>query len=99
MGLRSRELMAAADADVVSAVLADVEALGPRLPAPEWTLLFRRPHATVVPRPGLLRRLAAARGRTRRGIHLAGDWLAGSSTIEGAVRSGLLAAEAVLREA
>jgi oxygen-dependent protoporphyrinogen oxidase len=99
MGLRSRELMSAADADVVRAVLADVEALGTRLPPPDWTLLFRRPHATVVPRPGLLRRLAAARGRARHGVHLAGDWLAGSSTIEGAVRSGLLAAEAVCREA
>jgi oxygen-dependent protoporphyrinogen oxidase len=98
MGLRSRELMSADDAEVVRAVLADVASLGPRLPAPEWTLLFRRPHATVVPRPGLLRRLARARARTRHGIHLAGDWLAGSSTIEGAVRSGHLAAEAVLRE-
>jgi protoporphyrinogen/coproporphyrinogen III oxidase len=98
MGLRSRELMDRSDDDVVRAVLGDVEALGTPLPPPAWTLLFRRRHATVVPRPGLLRQLAAASRRARHGIHLAGDWLAGCSTIEGAVRSGLRAAEAVCRE-
>jgi predicted NAD/FAD-dependent oxidoreductase len=39
--------------------------------------------------------VARCAARPRRGVQLAGDWLAGCSTVEGAVRTGLHAADAV----
>jgi protoporphyrinogen/coproporphyrinogen III oxidase len=98
MGWRSRQLLDLDDEALIAAITAHAEALGITLPWPNWTMLFRRRHATIISRPGMLRRVEATAHRPRSGIHLAGDWLAGSSTVEGAVRSGHRAADAVWRE-
>jgi predicted NAD/FAD-dependent oxidoreductase len=70
--------------------------LGVRLPDPEWALVIAWPEAIVVPSPGHYRRAANFLSLRRDGIHFAGDWLTGS-TIEGAVRSGLVAAQSVVQ--
>jgi protoporphyrinogen/coproporphyrinogen III oxidase len=95
MGWRSEELAHAGDAEIAGAVIDEVAALGVELPAPDWTTIVRRREATVVPAAGGLTRVAQCAARPRRGVQLAGDWLAGCSTVEGAVRTGLHAADAV----
>jgi predicted NAD/FAD-dependent oxidoreductase len=96
-GWRSRELAGSPCRTVARELLADCAALGVDVPEPDWTVVFREPAAIVVPGPGHFRRAAGFLSRARRGIHFAGDWLTGS-TIEGAVRTGQLAAAAVARE-
>lgn len=98
MGWRSRELHGRADGEVVRALMEDARELGVDLPTPAWSLVFARRLATVVTSPGLLARVVAFDDRPRAGLHYAGDWLAGLSTVEGAVRSGLRAAGRVARE-
>jgi predicted NAD/FAD-dependent oxidoreductase/geranylgeranyl pyrophosphate synthase len=98
MGWRSRELHGLADGEVVRELVEDARGLGVELPAPSWSLVFARRRATVVPPPGMLRRVLAFDERPRTGLHFAGDWLAGLSTVEGAVRTGLSAARRVTRE-
>jgi squalene-associated FAD-dependent desaturase len=62
-------------------------------------LPLRERRATFVPRPGLDAVRPAARTPVR-GLYLAGDWTATGlpATIEGAVRSGHLAADAILTD-
>ena len=98
MGWRSRELLGRPQTEIVDELLGEVANLGLRLPAPEWRHVVARRHATVVPRPGYFRDIVAFADRRRARIHFAGDWLAGSSTVEGAVRSGNAAARAVLQD-
>jgi protoporphyrinogen oxidase len=94
---RSRDLIGLPEEEVARELLRDCAALGIELPTPEWTVVFSEPMAIVLPRPGHFRRMVAFLTRSRRGIRFAGDWLTGS-TIEGAVYTGQLAAEAAWRE-
>jgi oxygen-dependent protoporphyrinogen oxidase len=99
MGERSRTLLASSQATVERAVREDVRTdLELELPPPDWTHMVRRQTATVVPGPGSLRQIAAFSRRRRSGVHFAGDWLSGTSTVEGAVRTGRRAALAVLED-
>ena len=66
-----------------------------RLADPDWVRLYPRSEATVIPTPGHYKRMEAFTRRSRGRVLYAGDWLTGS-TIEGAVRTGFLAAEQVL---
>jgi protoporphyrinogen/coproporphyrinogen III oxidase len=93
MGRRSRALLFEDRKVMQQALVGDVKRdLGLDLPAPDWTHIACRDAATVVPTPGSLRRAAAFSRRRRTGVHFAGDWLSGASTIEGAVRTGRRAA-------
>ncbi len=98
MGWRSRELLDDGDDAALDALTQDARALVPALPAAAWTRVCARRYATVVSAPGLMRRVVAFARRERRGVHFAGDWLSGASTVEGAVRSGYAAARSVIRD-
>jgi uncharacterized protein with NAD-binding domain and iron-sulfur cluster len=78
-----------------------VEALLPRARGARLRDFFvtRERHATFDPTPGTARFRPAARTR-RRGLYLAGAWTATGwpATMEGAVRSGEAAAQAVLED-
>ena len=71
-------------------------AIGP-LPAPRWQRTIRERRATFSCRPDLPRPGAAT---AERGLWLAGDYTYGDypATLEGAVRSGIVAAQGVLGE-
>ncbi len=86
----------ATDADLVSALHAELEAaLGRKLPPPLWQRVIRERRATFSCRPGLARPAAKT---ARQGLWLAGDYTCADypATLEGAVRSGVAAACAVL---
>jgi predicted NAD/FAD-dependent oxidoreductase len=95
-GWRSAELLERDASKIVSELRADAEAVFGRMADPDWIRLYPRAEATVVPQPGHFRRMAAFLRRPRKRLFYAGDWLTGS-TIEGAVVTGLSAAERVLR--
>ncbi len=98
MGWRSAELLERAPSQVVAALRAEAEEIFGRLADPDWIRLYTRADGVVVPRPGHFRRMAAFLKRPRTRVFYAGDWLTGP-TIEGAVQTGLSAAELVLRSA
>ena len=62
-----------------------------------WSRVSREPEATIALRPGVVR---PAPGLVRPGIALAGAWTGTGwpATMEGAVRSGHAAAQAVLSD-
>lgn len=95
MAWRSAELIERDPSAAVAALRADAEAVFGRLADPDWIRLYPRAEGTVVTPPGHFRRMAALLRRPRQQVFLAGDWLTGS-TIEGAVHTGLAAAQRVL---
>ena len=96
MGWRSAELFERDPTAIVAGLRADAEAVFGRLADPDWIRLYPRPEGSVVVPPGHFRRMAAFLKRPRTRVFYAGDWLTGSS-IEGAVQTGLSAADKVLR--
>lgn len=93
--------LASLDNDAVSGIC--LRELGEFLPAAcaarlEHALVVKEIHATFPPLPGLRARRPGARTRLAN-LFLAGDWTDSGwpATMEGAVRSGYLAAEAVTR--
>lgn len=96
MGWRSAELLERDPGKIAAALRADAEDVFGRMADPDWVRLYPRAEGTVVTQPGHYRRMAAFLKRPRSRLFYAGDWLTGS-TIEGAVWSGLTAADAVLK--
>jgi predicted NAD/FAD-dependent oxidoreductase len=94
---RSAELLDREPARIAAALRADAEEIFGRLADPDWVRMYPRTEATVIPAPGHYRRMEAFLRRRRERTLYAGDWLTGS-TVEGAVRTGLRAAEQVLSE-
>jgi protoporphyrinogen/coproporphyrinogen III oxidase len=94
---RSAELLDRDPARIAAALRADGEEVFGRLADPDWVRMYPRTEATVIPAPGHYRRMEAFLRRPRGRVLYAGDWLTGS-TVEGAVRTGLRAAEQVLAE-
>lgn len=92
---RSAELLYESREKMVKAVRADAEEIFGRLADPDWIRVYPRPEAVVLPEPRHFRRMQAFQRRPRQRVLYAGDWLTGS-TIEGAVRTGLAAAERIL---
>jgi squalene-associated FAD-dependent desaturase len=84
------------NAQLVSRVLADVRTLVPDLPDPLWSRVLADKRATFAAEAGLVRPdMCAARAP----VYLAGDWIESDypATLEGAVRSGVAAADALVR--
>ena len=98
MGWRSAELLERDPAKIAAALRTDAEEVFGRLADPDWVRLYPRAEGTVITQPGHYRRMAAFLRRPRTRLLYAGDWLTGS-TIEGAVWSGVTAADAVLKSA
>ena len=96
LGWRSAELLDEDPGKIVSALRADAEEIFGRLADPDWIRLYPRAEAIVLPEPHHYRRMNALIRRPRERLFYAGDWITGS-TIEGAVRTGLGAAERILR--
>lgn len=94
-GESARELLAEADESLVAIALEDAErAVSPGGGAPAETRVDRHPRGRPVVAPGHSRRVRelAEAGSGVAGLVLAGDWTS-SPTVEGAVRSGMQAAE------
>jgi len=94
-GWRAAELLEREQGKIVSQLRADAEEVFGRLADPDWIRVYLRAEAGVVPAPGHFRRMQGFVARQRKRILYAGDWISGS-TIEGAVRTGLRAADLVL---
>jgi len=95
------ELMPLRDDEIVSRIVAALGALLPQVKRARLldSLVVRHPHATFVPAPGT----EALRPPSRTpisGLYLAGDYTSTGwpATIEGAVRSGRLAVQALLTD-
>jgi len=95
---RSAELVDRDPSKIVSELRTDAEEVFGRLADPDWIRLYARAEGTVITPPGHYRRMAAFLRRPRKRLLYAGDWLTGS-TIEGAVRTGLSAAEQIIKAA
>jgi predicted NAD/FAD-dependent oxidoreductase len=93
---RSAELLERDPSKVVSELRADAEEVFGRLADPDWIRLYTRAEGTVITAPGHYRRMAAFLRRPRTHLLYAGDWLTGS-TIEGAVRTAMSAAERIVK--
>jgi uncharacterized protein with NAD-binding domain and iron-sulfur cluster len=80
---------------LAAAIHQEIAALLPGLPPPGFTQVIEEKRATFCCTPGLRRPPTATADPT---LWLAGDYVAGDypATIEGAVRSGIAAAKAVL---
>jgi oxygen-dependent protoporphyrinogen oxidase len=94
-GWRSAELMAGDPSRIVTALRADAEEVFGRMADPDWIRVYPRADAIVVPQPRHYRSMQALLRRRRGRVLFAGDWLTGS-TVEGAVRTGLDAAQRIL---
>ncbi len=94
---RSAELIDEEPEQIINALRRDTESIFGRLADPDWIRLYPRRRAVVLPEPGHYRRVRAFLKKPRKRMFFAGDWLTGS-TIEGAVRTGINAAEAILSQ-
>lgn len=94
---RSGELLDSHPSRAVAELRADAEEVFGRLADPDWIRLYARTDGVVITPPGHYRRMAAFMRRPRRRLLFAGDWITGS-TVEGAVRTGLAAAEQILHD-
>lgn len=94
-GWRAAELLGREQGKIVSLLRADAEEVFGRLADPDWIRVYPRREASVLPVPGHFRRMQGFVARQRKRILYAGDWISGS-TVEGAVRTGLRAADLVL---
>ncbi len=94
---RSAELIEEEPERIINDLRRDAENTFGRLADPDWIRLYPRRNAVVLPMPGHYRRTRAFLRKPRKRLLFAGDWLTGS-TIEGAVRSGINAAEAILAQ-
>jgi len=98
----SKNLIEKSRAEIVDLVLAEVREFFPAARSANLvkSIVIKEVHATYSPRPGIdAHRPTAATAWPR--VFLAGDWTATGwpATMEGAVRSGYLAAEALTRAA
>jgi squalene-associated FAD-dependent desaturase len=98
----SRNLIEKSRAEIIELVLAEVREFFPAARSANLvkSTVIKEVHATYSPRPGIdAHRPRAATAWPR--VFLAGDWTATGwpATMEGAVRSGYLAAEALIRAA
>ncbi len=94
---RSAELIEEEPEQIINALRRDTESIFGRLADPDWIRLYPRRNAVVLPEPGHYRRMRTFLRKPRKRVLFAGDWLTGS-TIEGAVRTGIKAAEAILAQ-
>ncbi len=92
---RSAELIDEEPEKAINELRRDAEAIFGRLADPDWIRLYPRAEAVVLPEPGHYRRMRTFLRRPRKRLLYAGDWLTGS-TIEGAARTGINAAEVIL---
>jgi len=99
-GAHARELNAQPDRLVAARLLEELRSWAPSPPPdPLFRVVHRWEEAVCLPPPGTLRqlrRLARELPQTVRGLHLAGEYLYMPS-VEGALRSGMDAADEVLR--
>jgi oxygen-dependent protoporphyrinogen oxidase len=96
-GWRSAELIDEEPERIINELRRDTESIFGRLADPDWIRLYPRRNAVVLPQPGHYRRARAFLRKPRKRMLYAGDWLTGS-TIEGAIRTGINAAEAILAQ-
>lgn len=94
---RSAELIEEEPEEAINLLRRDAETIFGRLADPDWIRLYPRRDAAVLPEPGHYRRMRAFMRRPRTRLLYAGDWLSGS-TIEGALRTGLDAAQQILAQ-
>ena len=94
---RSAELIDEEPEQIINALRRDTESIFGRLADPDWIRLYPRRNAVVLPVPGHYRRMRNFLRKPRKRVFYAGDWLTGS-TIEGAVRTGINAAEMILAQ-
>jgi zeta-carotene desaturase len=98
----SKTLIDKSRAEIVDLALAEVREFFPAARAANLvkSTVIKELHATYSPRPGIDAHRPAATTDWPR-VFLAGDWIATGwpATMEGAVRSGYLAAEALARAA
>jgi oxygen-dependent protoporphyrinogen oxidase len=94
---RSAELLEEEPGIIVSSLRRDAEEIFGRLADPDWIRMYPRRQAVVLPEPMHYRRMRALLRRPRKRVLFAGDWLSGS-TIEGALRTGLDAAQFILKK-
>ncbi len=94
---RSAELIETEPEHAINQLRRDAETIFGRLADPDWIRLYPRRDAAVLPEPGHYRRMKAFVRRPRKRLLYAGDWLTGS-TVEGALRTGLEAAESILAQ-
>ncbi|WIM06368.1 MAG: hydroxysqualene dehydroxylase HpnE [Candidatus Nitricoxidivorans perseverans] len=96
-GLISAVISASWEDTPASAIHREIARIVPNPPLPRWTRMICEKRATFACTPGLQRPTTAT---ALPGLWLAGDYVAGDypATIEGAVRSGVAAARALIAE-
>lgn len=92
---RSEQLVGEEPERAINELRRDAETIFGRLADPDWIRLYARREAVVLPSPGHYRRMRAFLRKPRKRLLYAGDWMTGSM-VEGAVRTGITAAETIL---
>jgi protoporphyrinogen/coproporphyrinogen III oxidase len=99
-GRHAFELNAMSDADVLSRLKGEIKRYIPTMPdEPFFSEIYRWDEAVCLSPPGMLRQIydmKRAHCRDVKGLHLAGEYL-NMPSVDGALRSGIDAAEAALR--